>query len=766
MALQNIQLRPGIVRETTSYANEGGWFDGDMVRFRYGVPEKFGGWEKYTTSSFSGTCRSLHTWTALSGGDFLGLGTNLKFYIESGITFYDITPIRRTASLTAAALVTTNTETLITVTDGAHGAEAEDFVTFTGLSDVNGVPAGDLNIEHQITQVLDSNIYTITVTGAATSTGAGSSGDAFTAEYQINVGATAAVGGTGWGAGLWGGQVLGGSATTLNGAISSPSSTSNITLTSATGFSTASSTLSSDVIDIDSSITVADASSFPSAGTIIINSEVIRYLTLTGNVFSDLTRGAFGTTDAAHSSSDTVTYLGVVLIDNELITYTGVSTNDLTGITRATRGTTGATHSDGATVQDASSFIGWGDASSISVVNELRLWSQDNFGQDLLFNVRDGVIYYWQKSLGVASRGVELSSLTGATDVPTVCRQIMVSDISRHVIAFGCNAIGETDQDRLLIRFSNQQSAVDWSQTTDNTAGSLVLGSGSEFVSALETKREIVIWTESSLHSMTYIGGELTYGLNQLATSLTIAGPNAVVAADDVVYWMGKNTFYRYDGRVQQVQCAVKSKVFDDFNVEQAKRVCGGLNSEFSEIIWFYPVADEEENSNYVIFNYAENVWYYGTLSRTAWIDRGSYQYPMATDASATSYLYNHEKGNDNDGSAISSYIESSQFDLGQGESFSFVDRIIPDLTFNGSSVTSPAATFTIKARNYPGAGYDQSDVETATRTATTPVEEFTNELYVRIRGRSVALRVGSTEVGVQWRLGVPRLNIRPDGRR
>ena len=767
MALQNIQLRPGIMRETTSYANEGGWFDGDMVRFRYGVPEKLGGWEKYSGNSISGTCRSLHTWTALSGGDFLGLGTNLKFYVESGIVFYDITPLRRTVSLTAAALTTTDTLKTVRVTDPSHGAEAEDFVTFTGISGaVNGIPTGNLNIEHQITQVIDSNIYIITVASAATSTGAGSGGDSFTAEYQINVGATSSIGGTGWGAGLWGGQVLGGQSTTLNGAISSTSSTSNITLTSSTGFSSASSTLSGALTDIDSSITVADASSFPSEGSLSINSEIIRYRTLTDNVFSNLTRGAFGTTAAAHASSDTVTYLGVVLIDEELITYTGISSNDLTGITRATRGTTGATHSDGATVQDARSFIGWGDSSSISVVNELRLWSQDNFGQDLLFNVRDGAIYYWEKNLGLTSRGVELSSLSGAEDVPTVCRQIMVSDVSRHVIAFGCNAIGDTSQDRLLVRFSNQESATDWSQTVDNTAGSLVLGSGSEFVTAVETKREIAIWTESSLHSMTYIGGALTFGLNQIATSITIVGPNAAIAVDEAVFWMGKNTFYRYDGRVQQLPCTVRNKVFNDFNTEQGKRVYAGLNSEFTEIIWFYPAADEEENSNYVIYNYGENVWYYGVLSRSSWIDRGSYQYPMATSAGTTSYLYNHEKGTDNDGLAISSYIESSQFDLGQGEAFSFVDRVIPDLTFSGSSTGSPAATFTVKARNYPGASYDQSDEETTTRTSTTPVEQFTNELYVRIRGRSIALRVGSTDTGVQWRLGTPRLNIRPDGRR
>ena len=766
MPYQNIALRPGIVRETTSYANEGGWFDGEMIRFRHGVPEKLGGWEKYTANSFRGTCRALHNWILLDGTDVLGLGTNLKYYIESGLTFYDITPIRRTASLTAAALVTTDTETTIRVTDAGHGAQVEDFVTYTGLSDVNGVPAADLNIEHQITQVVDSNLYVITVASAATSTGAGSGGDAFTAKYQVNVGPSTATGGTGWGAGLWGGQVLGGAATTLNGAISSPTSTSNIVLTSAADFSSATTTLDGDITDISDSIALADASSFPDEGSIAVGSEVIRYLTVSSNTISDLTRGAYGTTEAAHSSGATVTYLGVVLIDNELITYTGISTNDLTGIARGTRGTTGATHSDGATVQDARAFIGWGESAAITVTNELRLWTQDNFGQDLLYNVRDGAIYYWERASGISARGVELTAVSGGIDVPTVCRQIMVSDRSRHCIAFGTNPVGSSTQDPLLIRFSDSESITDWDVTdTAKEGGFLPIGSGSEFVRAIETKREILVWTDTTLHSMTFLGPPYTFGIIQIGNS-TIMGPNAVVAVDDVAFWMGRDTFYLYDGRIQQLPCAVKQKVFDDFNHDQRARVYAGVNSEFNEVVWFYPSASNEENSNYVIYNYGEKVWYYGTLSRSAWVDRGVRQYPLATSAGDVSYLYNHEKGNDNDGSAISSYIESSQFDIGQGDQFSFVDKVLPDVTFAGSTGADPAATFTIKARNFPGGAYDQTQEGTATRTATSPVEQFTDQLYFRIRGRSVALKVASSSAGVQWRLGVPRLNIRPDGRR
>ena len=766
MPYQNIALRPGIVRETTSYANEGGWFDCDMVRFRYGVPEKLGGWEKYSANSFLGTCRALHNWILLDGSNVLGLGTNLKYYIEKGLTFYDVTPVRRTASLTAAALVTTNTEETIRVTDAGHGAQAEDFVTYTGLSAVNGVPAADLNIEHQITQVVDSNVYVITVASAATSTGAGSGGDAFTAKYQVNVGPSTSSGGTGWGAGLWGGQILGGAATTLNGAISSTSSTSNITLTSSTGFSSATTTLNGNITDISDSIVLADASSFPDEGTFSVGSEIIRYRTVSGNTLSDLARGSYGTAPAAHSSGAAATYLGVVLIDNELITYTGISTNDLTGIARATRGTTGATHADGSTVQDARAFIGWGESAAITVDNELRLWSQDNFGQDLLYNVRDGAIYYWDRASGIAARGVELTSITGGVDVPTVCRQILVSDRSRHCIAFGCNPVGSSTQDPLLIRFSDSESITDWDiSDTEKEGGFLIIGSGSEFVQAIETKREILVWTETSIHSMTWLGPPYTFGITQLGVT-TIMGPNAAIAVDDVAFWMGRDTFYLYDGRVQQLPCAVKDKVFSDFNHAQRARVYAGVNSEFNEVIWFYPAADSEENSNYVIYNYGEKVWYYGTLSRTAWVDRGVRQFPLGTSAGPTSYLYNHEKGTDNDGAALSAYIESSQFDIGQGDQFSFVDKVIPDLTFAGSSAADPTATFTVQARNFPGANYDQVQNNATTRTATSPVEQFTNQLYFRVRGRSISLKVASSDTGVQWRLGVPRFNIRPDGRR
>ena len=770
MVMQNIKLRPGVVREATSYSNEGGWFDIDKVRFRYGVPEKIGGWEKYSSHQFDGACRSLHTWVALDGSEYLGLGTNLKFYIEKGGSVYNVTPVRRTVTLTADAISVTDTSTTVTITDNSHGAVLNDFVTFSGLATaIGGVPVGDLNREHQITGLPDSNSYTIVVLTAATSTTTGSGGESFTAVYQINTGLNTVVGGTGWGAGLWGGVTDGAISSTLNGAISSTSSTANITLVSTASFGDATATtLASDLDAGITSMTVVDASTFPDEGSVIIGTEVIKYESggISGNTISNLTRGAFDTSDTNHSAAASVGYVGVVLIDNELITYTGVSGNDLTGIARGTRGSTGATHGNGSIVRDARNFVGWGDPSPTTVTSEIRLWYQDNFGEDLLYNVRDGAIYYWDKTNGLSTAGVALSSVAGANKVPSVAKQVMVSDTDRHVIAFGCDPETSTIQDPLLIRFSDQESITEWESTTNNSAGELRIGSGSRFVRAVETKREILVWTDTSLHSMTFIGSPFTFGITQLSANTTIIGSNAVVAVDDLVYWMGRETFYMYDGRVQQLPCAVKQKVFGDINLNQNQMVFAGINSQFTEIIWFYPSSGATDDDKYVAYNYGEKLWYYGDLARTAWIDRGIRTYPQATGTTSDPYIFNHEIGNDADGVAISAYIESSQFDIGDGEQFSFVSRVIPDVTFDGSSAASPAATFTIKARNYPGASYDQTQDGTVTRTATSPVEQFTNEFQVRVRGRSIALRVASSDTGVAWRLGTPRLEIRADGRR
>ena len=413
---------------------------------------------------------------------------------------------------------------------------------------------------------------------------------------------------------------------------------------------------------------------------------------------------------------------------------------------------------------DLSTF-GWGEAANTGTTAELRLWTHDNFGEDLLINPRDGGVFYWDKSDGLTARAVALSSESGASDVPTIGRQIMVSDIDRHIIVFGANTLGTTVQDPLLIRFGSQESLVDFTPTATNTAGDLRLSSGSEFIQAVETKQQILVFTDRSLFSMRFIGPPFTFGLQELSKNITIISSKSAVAVDESVLWMGKENFYIFNGgKAQQLPCTVRDKVFLDFNFSQSDKVCAGVNSQWSEVWWFYPSASSSENDKYVIFNYANQTWYYGTLSRTAWHDRGVRQYPIAA---GSQYLYDHENGNDDDGSAMTASVESSQMDIGDGYQFNFIRQLIPDITFEGStSEEKPTVTFTLQARNGPGSAYATNSSGASTRTASTPVEQFTDIVDVRLRGRAFNMKLESTNQGVSWKLGTPRIDIRPDGRR
>jgi hypothetical protein len=712
MPLTKLQFRPGINQEVTSYSNEGGWRDCDKIRFRFGYPEKIGGWEKLTSSTYLGSARALHNWIALDGSNYLGIGTHLKYYIEEGGAFNDITPLRVTTSAGDVTFAATNGSTTITVTDASHGAVEGDFVTFSGAASLGGlITATILNAEHQIVSIINANSYTITASVAANSSDTNNGGSSVVGAYQINVGLDSTVGGTGWGAGLYGGVAAGALETTINEGGTFSDSDTTLTVTSGTGIAT-----------------------------------------------NDL-----------------------ILIDNEILKVTNVSTNDLT-VTRAQSGTEASTHANGATVTliegNASAdndYFGWGDAASggLTTTTQIRLWSHDNFGEDLLINARDSSIFYWDRTNNLSGRAVELSTLTGTkTSVPQVAKQILVSDQDRHVIAFGSDGLGASDsanqgdgvQDPLLIRFSSQENPIDWYPTETNTAGDLRLGAGSTFMQAVETKREILVWTDTALNSMRFTGEPFTFGLTQLASNITIMSPNAAVATEDIVFWMGIDNFYVYAGQTQQLPCSVKDKVFLDFNLEQSDKVVSGVNSEFSEVFWFYPSSGSSDNDKYVVYNYGEKVWYFGSLVRTAWIDRGIRKLPMAA---GSSYIYNHETGYDDDGSAMNSFIESAPIDMGDGDKFTYIRRVIPDLTFTGSTaLSSPQATFTIKARNFPGASFDNTAAGTAERTATSPVETFTNQLHLRARGRSFAMRVESSAAGAKWKLGSPRVDLREDGRR
>lgn len=630
MPLQKLQFKPGVNRETTSYTNEGGWFDCEKIRFRSGVPEKIGGWSKKSSKTFLGTCRALHSWVSLDGSVRTGVGTHLKYYINEGVDYNDITPIRATTT-NGIVFAATNGSSIVTATDDNHGAVENDFVTISGAASLGGlVTAAVLNQEYQILTVPSANTFTFTakdtdgVTVTANGSDSGNGGSGVDGAYQLNVGLDNTVLGTGWGAGTWG----------------------------------------------------------------------------------------RGTWDSAAALTD--------------------------------------------------------------IANILRIWTHDNFGEDLIINVRDGGIFYWDTSANANAydRAIALSAVTGANSAPTIAKKVLVSDRDRHVIAFGCDADETTGtQDPLLIRFSDQETATTWNATATNTAGSLRLGSGSEIVTAVETRQQILVFTDVSLHAMQFLGPPFTYGINLISENITIMGPLAAKAVDDFVFWMGLEDFYVYDGRIQKLPCTVKAYVFNDFNLFQKEKVFGAINSSFNEVWWFYPSADSDSIDRYVVYNYLEQSWYYGTMDRTAWMDRGINDNPVA--AGTDNFLYSHEFGLD-DGStspasAIPAYIESSQLDIGDGDKYVFIRRLLPDLTFDGSTASSPTASFTLKTRNFPGGAYDNSDASTVTQSAgatTTTVERFTDQVHVRLRGRSFALRVDSSGLAVQWRLGSPRVDIRPDGKR
>ena len=713
MPLKSLKFKPGIVSDVTSYSNEGGFVDGDKIRFRFGFPEKFGGWTKYSPNTYEGSARRLHNWVALDGSDFLGLGTELKYYIEEGQTFNDITPIRSTTSAGDVTFAATNGSATLTVTDTAHGANENDFVTFSGAASLGGnITATILNIEYKIVSIISSNSYTITASLAANSSDTSNGGGSTVGTYQLNTGLNTTVGGTGWGAGQWSGTTSSALSTQLNEALDA----------------------SETAVDVD------DETGMNTEGD-------------------------------------------VILVDQELMLVSATSDDNTMTVTRGHSGTTAATHADNTLVRLAvgntlatDDFVGWGSAASITVPGaQIRLWSHDNFGEDLLINARDSGIFYWDRSNGLGNRAVELSTTTtylNETSVPQIAKQILVSDQDRHVIAFGCDGLGATPttiqgngiQDPLLIRFSSQENPVDFFPTATNTAGDLRLGGGSTFVQAVETKQQILCFTNKTLHAMKFIGPPFTFGLQELSKNITIMSSAAAVAIEDSVFWMGVDTFYVYSGgQTLQLPCTVKDKVFLDFNFEEKDKVHAGVNSEFSELLWFYPTASSTEIDAYVAYNYIEKVWYYGTLARQAWLDRGIRTLPLAT---GNQYIYNHEVGFDDDGSAMTSFIESAPIDIGDGDKFVFLKRVIPDVTFDGSTSVNPDVSFTMKAKNFPGSNFNETTQGTTQRSATSPVEQFTEKLDYRLRGRSFALRIDSTSLGTKYKLGTPRVDVREDGRR
>ena len=622
MPLLKYKFKPGVDKEGTNYSNENGWFNSDKIRFRKGRPEKIGGWEKTSSNTFTGTCRAIHLYKDIEQNKYTILGTHQKLYVKDGVNFYDVTPIRATTSAGDVTFSASNGDATITVSDTAHGAVQNDFVTFSGATSLGGnVTAAVLNQEYQIATIVNANSYTIeakdtsgsTVTANSSDTGNG--GSSVVGAYQINVGLDVYVQSTGWGVDTWG------------------------------------------------------------AG-------------------------------------------------------------------------------------------GFGSSTSISSTNQLRLWSIDNFGDDTIALPRGGALYYWDESSGVSTRAVAASTLAGASDVPVAALQIMMSDVDRHVIAFGCNAIGSTDINPMLVRFSDAESAVDWTPTATNSAGGVQLSTGSQIIGAYRTRQEIIIFTDAGLVSMRFVGAPFIFSFNEVASGISMISPNAVTSGANSVYFMDNGGFYQYSGTAQRLPCTVLDHVFNDINLEQSFKIFAADIPTHNEVVWFYPSASSDEIDRYVTFNYLENTWSIGTtndgFTRTAWNPAHINNYPLAAgklDTSNSNYLYNHEFGYSADGSEFTAFIESSDFDLDPaGENFMFVSKIIPDIEYRGSSDTGNTVTFTIKGRDYP-----LQDLSTLSTISVTPNSTFTN---TRARSRQSAIRIESTGANFGWRLGDIRLELRQDGKR
>lgn len=675
MPLQKLQFRPGINREGTTLANEGGWYAGDKIRFRSGQVEKIGGWviDTGTVSTggrIQGAIRSLWNWIGLNGYNYLSIGTNSKFYVQNGVGGYeyDVTPIRYISAAGNISFSATAGSSIITVTSAAHGAQTGDWVTFTGAvslggnitaailnfsasSEVFGAVTANIGGGYKITRISSSQ-FTIDVGVLANSSDSGNGGGATIGAFQITSGSDIYTNNTGWGTGGWSGVNPG---------------------------------------------------------------------------------------------------------------YTST---------------------------------GWGSPSpaGLGIGSQLRLWSEDNFGQNLVFNPRGGALYYWVVDTANANvyNVAQVLSSTNTntqdtvaywqtdTDCPSIANYVMVSDASRFVIAFGCNDYGSSVQNPMLIRWSDQESVVTWTPAVTNQAGSYLLSHGSSIITALQSRQEILIWTDATLYSMQYLGAPYVWGFQLLADNISIASPNAAAVANNVVYWMGVDKFYMYSGTTETLPCTLRDYVFQNINSTQAFQFFASTNEGFNEVWFFYCSANSNYIDRYVIYNHLERIWYYGNLARTAWLDSPLRPEPTAAayvvGSTTTSTVIYHETGVDNGETnpptAIDSYVQSSDFDIGDGHNFGFVWRIIPDVSFNGSYNANPTLNFTVRPRQNPGTNYGTDDnpavvsAQNYQNQRTYEVQQFTEYAYVRMRGRQMAFKIESNQLGTQWQLGVPRIDIRPDGRR
>jgi hypothetical protein len=706
MALKKIIFKPGVNRENTRYTTEGGWYECDKVRFRQGTPEKIGGWLQISSTTFLGICRTLWNWITLDGLNVMAVGTNLKYYIESGGAYYDITPLRYTTTTNVVnnPFTTVASSTTVKVTDASSNVQTGDVVNISGaLTAVDGIPITEINGTHTVTRVSGTQ-YTFVVTTPATA-GIAGTGGSITFEYIYYV------------------VVLTNAYSTTN------------TLTTVNVYDPAHGCITGDFVTLSPSVTFNGVTIFGEYQVNVI--DIDNY-----------------TIQASTAATSTGSYTGT--------TYAKYQINVGPEIQVPRNGWGSGPWGLG----------GWGIGQAVDI--ELRLWSESNWGEDLVFNPRYGGIYYWNASDGLNERGVNIAALDGASDVPILSNYIEVSDASRFVFAFGCNDYGSSSLDPMLIRWSDQESVTDWTPTATNQAGSLRLSHGSEIASAWQVRQEIVVFTDSSAYSLQYLGPPAVWGSQLLGDNISIAGPNAVALASGILYWMGRDKFYKYDGSISTLSCDLRQYIFSDINLEQGYQIFASTNEGFNEVWWFYCTANSTVVDRYVVYNYLENIWFYGQLGRTAWIDSGLRDFPIA--ATYENNLVYHEDGTD-DGTLVpavpfNSYIQSSEFDIEDGHNFGFIYRILPDITFRQSTAASPQVTMTLLPLQNSGSGYNNPasvggiDYAAVTRATQVPVETFTGQVFVRVRGRQLVFKVEGNQLGLQWQLGAPRIDIRADGRR
>ena len=797
MPLQKLQFRPGLNREGTDYSNEGGWYDGDKVRFRSGFPEKIGGWIRLTNATFVGICRSLWAWIdgdSGVGNTYLGVGTSKKYYIEKGGAYYDITPIYQTVTLGSTPIASTSGSAVFKITDTSYSPNLGDYLIISGATAVGGVI---LSGEYTVTSINSSSVYTVTATSVATSTATGG-GSAVVVQYEYPSGLDVENTGTGWGSGTW-------------------SPTIPVTL----GTNPFSSTSGS--------------------GTVVV-SQPAHGFTATGQY-------------VAFSGATTFNGIPAPMLNNTFaITTLTASTYSIPLPSSFVATATGAGGGTVVIAYPQYGVRGWGTGATSGVVNQLRLWSNDNYGADLLIAPRGGPVFYWTDSGGVNTRAQYLSTLannasyTGSA-VPSATYQVIASAIQEFVICFGANSYTNGTFNPLLVRWSDQANQFQWVPAVTNQSGEFPLTNGSFIMGARATRQEILVWTNSAIYSMQYIGAPYVWGFQILMDNISIMSPNSMITVNNVTYWMGNEKFYMYSGRVETLPCSLRQYIFDDINQDQAYQIFAGANEGYNEVWWYYVSnsSNSTQIDKYVIYNYLDKVWYYGNLSRSFWLGTGLQQYPIAaayqpsaaftgsisgttltvtniasgaisvnatlvgssiqsntvissfgtgtggvgtyiisnnqniasesmTITGGVGQLLYHENGVDDVSGLtplpIDSYVQSSDFDIGDGHNFGFVWRILPDVNFNGSNVNQPTVTMTIRPRVNSGTAYGQADnpaVQSAqdySKVSVYNVQQFDGQVYTRLRGRQLAFRIESNTLGVAWQLGSPRIDIRPDGRR